>query len=100
MPYFAIIMAALALTPLCLGQGSAKVDPRLTAAVIGRVLAKARVSGSLVYHGQCQNRGESWDLPALSFPNQHETNPVQMLREMFADDPKMQVTRIPRGTFE
>lgn len=93
MSYFAIIMAALALTPLCMGQDTAKVDPGLTAAVIGRVLAKARVSGSLVYQGQCQERGESWDLPAANFPNQHETDPVQMLREMFADDPKMHVVQ-------
>ncbi len=97
MSYFAIVMAALALITPCAGQDTAKVDPGITAAVIGRVLAKARVSGSLVYRGQCQNRGESWDLPAVSSPKQHETNPVQMLRGMFADNPKMHVAQDANG---
>src|SRR5216684_3393539 len=75
--YIAIIMAALALITPCTGQERTKVDPAMTAAMIGRVLAKARASGSLVYHGQCQDRGGTWDLPAVSSPKQHETNPVQ-----------------------
>jgi hypothetical protein len=69
----------------------------MTAAMIGRVLAKAHTSGSLVYHGQCQDRGGTWDLPAVSSPKHYEMNPVQMLREMFADDSKMQVTQDANG---
>src|SRR5580700_2916961 len=95
--YFVIIMAALALTTPCMGQDKAKVNPAMTADMIGRVLAKARASGSLVYHGQCQDRGETWDLPAVNSPKQRETNPVQILREMFADDSKMQVARDING---
>jgi len=74
-----------------------KVDPAMTAAMIGRVLAKAHTSGSLVYHGQCQANGGTWDLPAVSFPKHHEITPVQMLREMFADDPEMHVTQDANG---
>jgi hypothetical protein len=69
----------------------------MTAAMIGRVLAKARVSGSLVYHGQCQDRGGTEDLPAVSSPKRYEMNSIQMLREMFADDSKMQVARDING---
>lgn len=97
MSYFAIIMAALALITPCTGQDRAKVDPAMTAATIGRVLAKARASGSLVYHGQCQDHGGTWDLPAVSSPKRYVTNPVQMLREMFADDSKMQVAQDTNG---
>src|ERR1700730_813890 len=78
--YIAVIMAALLLITPCTGQERTKGDPAMTAAMIGRVLARARASGSLVYHGQCQDRGGTWDLPALSSPKQHETNLVQMLR--------------------
>jgi hypothetical protein len=95
--YIAVILAVLALITPCAGQDRAKVDPALTAAMIGRVLAKARVSGSLVYYGQCQNNGESWDLPAVSRPKHYDMPPVQMLREMLADDPKMQVTQDTTG---
>lgn len=97
MSYFAIIMAALALITPCTGQDRTKVDPAMTAAMIGRVLAKARTSGSLVYHGQCQAGGGTWDLPAVSLPKHHEITPVQMLREMFADDPEMRVTQDANG---
>jgi hypothetical protein len=69
----------------------------MTAAMIGRVLAKAHTSGSLVYHGQCQASGGTWDLPAVSSPKRYETSPVQMLREMFADDSKMQVAQDTNG---
>jgi hypothetical protein len=94
--YIAIIMAALALITPCTGQERTKVDPAMTAAMIGKVLAKARASGSLAYQGQCQDRGGTWDLPAVSSPK-YEPNPVQMLREMFADDRKMQVTQDTNG---
>lgn len=97
MSYIAGIMAALVLITPCTGQERTKVDPAMTAAMIGRVLAKAHTSGSLVYHGQCQDHGGTWDLPAVSSPKHYETNPVQMLREMLADDSKMQVAQDTNG---
>ncbi len=97
MSYPAIVMAALTLITSCTGQERAKVDPAMTAATIGRVLAKARVSGSLIYHGQCEDHGTSWDLPAVSSLKHYETNPVQTLRQMLADDAKMQVTQDTNG---
>jgi hypothetical protein len=95
--YIACIMAALVLITPCTGQDRAKVDPAMAAAMIGRVLAKAHTSGSLVYHGQCQDRGGTWDLPAVNSLKHYETNPVQVLREMFADDSKMQVAQDTNG---
>jgi hypothetical protein len=95
--YIAIAMAAVVLVTPCLGQDPTKVDPAMTAAMIGRVLTKAHRSGSLVYHGQCQAGGGTWDLPAVSFPKHHENASVQMLQEMFAGDPKMQVTQDNNG---
>jgi hypothetical protein len=69
----------------------------MTAAMIGRVLAKTHTSGSLAYHGQCQAGGGTWDLPIVRFPKHHELNPVQMLGEMFADNPEMHVTQDANG---
>ena len=97
MSYIVMIMAALVLTTPCTGQDRGKVDPAGTAALIGRVLTKAHASGSLVYYGQCQASGGTWDLPAVSFPTHYEITPVQMLREMFIDDPKMHVTQDTNG---
>lgn len=97
MSYIAIITAALVLITPCTGQDRAKVDPAGRAALIGRVLAKAHASGSLVYHGQCEANGGSWDLPAVSFPKHYEITPVQMLQEMFTGDLKMQVTEDTNG---
>jgi hypothetical protein len=95
--YIPVIMAALILITPCTGQERTKVDPAMTAAMIGRVLAKAHTSGSLVYHGQCQDGGGTWDLPAVSLPKHHEITPVQMLGEMFADHPEMHVTQDANG---
>jgi hypothetical protein len=95
--YVAIIMAALALVTPCTGQDTAKVDPAMTAAMIGRVLAKARTSGSLVYHGQCQDRGSTWDIPTVSRPEHNDVTPVRMLQDMFADDSEMHVTQDANG---
>jgi hypothetical protein len=92
-----IVLAALCLITPCKAQDRAKVDPGMTAAVVGRVLAKAGTSGSLVYHGQCQEHGGKWDLPVVSFPKRFDDTPVQMLQEMFADNPEMQVTRDANG---
>jgi hypothetical protein len=95
--YIAVIMAALILITPCTGQERTKVDPAMTAAMIGRVLAKARTSGSLVYHGQCQDRGSTWDIPTVSRPEHNDVTPVRMLQDMFADDSKMHVTQDANG---
>jgi hypothetical protein len=95
--YIASLIAALILITPCMGQVMPKVDPAMTAAMIGRVLTKAHTSGSLVFHGQCQASGGTWDLPDVSFPQHHEITPVQMLREMFANDLKMHVTQDANG---
>jgi hypothetical protein len=95
--YKAIVVSVLIMITLCLGQERAKVDPAGTAIMIGRVLTKAHASGSIVYHGQCQDRGGTWDLPAVGFPKHYEMNSVQMLREMFEYDPKMLVSQDTTG---
>jgi len=95
--YIATLIAALILITPCMGQDMAKADPALTTTLIGSVLSKAHASGSLVFHGQCQNRGGTWDLPAVSRPKHNDMTPVEMLREMFADDPKMHVRQDANG---
>jgi hypothetical protein len=95
--YEAIVVSVLMMITPCLGQDRAKIDPAGTAIMIGRVLTKAHASGSIVYHGQCQDSGGTWDLPAVSLPKHFDVSPIQMLQEMFADDPKMQVAQDTNG---
>jgi len=95
--HIATVIAALILITPCMGQDTGKVNPAWTAALIGGVLTKAHASGSLIYRGQCQDRGSTWDLPTVSRPKQNDIPPVQMLRDMFADDPKMHVTQDANG---
>jgi hypothetical protein len=95
--YIASLAAALLLITPCIGQDTAKVNPEWTAAIIDKVLAKAHASGSLVYRGQCQDRGGTWDLPSAIRPKHAGVTAVQMLREMFADDSHMQVTQDANG---
>ena len=65
--------------------------------IIASVLNRAHASGSLVYSGRCENNGGTFDLPSLRLPADRNTPPLRMLREMFADDPKMHVTQDANG---
>jgi len=61
------------------------------------VLSRAKVSGSLEYWGRCNNVYHLPDVPRL-YPPQNSTGaPLEVLREIFNDDPKMQVTQDPDG---
>ncbi len=62
------------------------------------VLSRAKVSGSLEYWGRCDNMLRFPDFPKLSAPRSNAGSPVELLSEMFADDPSMQVTQERDGT--
>jgi len=64
------------------------------------VLNEANLSGSLEFSGRCESLGvrDFPDFPKFRAPAKSGGSPLQILREMFADDPAMQVTRDPDGT--
>lgn len=61
------------------------------------VIENTQSSGLLEYKGSCKGFGPSPDFPSLRAPSTNKGSPVEMLREVFADDPKMQVTQEPSG---
>jgi hypothetical protein len=80
-----------------MAQEGKTISSSLTGMIIASVLNRAHASGSLVYSGRCENNGETFDLPSLRLPADRKTPPLDMLREMFADDPKMHVTQDADG---
>ena len=64
------------------------------------VLDKANLSGSLEFSGRCESLvvQDFPEFPKFRAPATSGGSPLQTLREMFADDPAMQVTQDPDGT--
>jgi hypothetical protein len=87
----------LVLLPSCVAQEARTISPSLTGTIVGAVLTRAHASGSLVYSGRCENNGGTYDLPILRLPADRNTPPVQLLQQMFADEPKMHVTQDANG---
>jgi hypothetical protein len=87
----------LVLLPSCVAQEGRTINSSWTGKIIGTVLSRAHASGSLIYSGRCENNGGNFDLPSLRLPADRSTPPLQMLREMFSDDPKMHVTQDANG---
>jgi hypothetical protein len=94
--WFSIASTTCFLLTSCIAQDT-RVDPRLTASFIGTLLNNAKTSGSLVYSGRCDNNGGSSDLPELRMPLNRDVSSLQILREMFIGDPKMQVVQESDG---
>lgn len=90
--------AVLVLAVACMGQDTRSIDPRAAAAFIGSVLGEADASGSLAYWGTCGSNGQSNDFPKLRASRNRGASTLQILREAFADSPKMRVVQRPDGT--
>jgi hypothetical protein len=96
-----ILTLGLALSTVgnCWGQARVEIIGEDSRPSITDVLSKAKVSGSLAYWGRCGYHEARPDLPKVrSRPEgSGSPTPVDALREMFADDPKMQVTQEADG---
>lgn len=77
----------------CLSQDKGGVDQRVAVPVVQKILSNAQLSGSLEYWGFCDvNKG--WpDFPEPRPVSGHEGSVLDVLQEMFADDPTMRVTQ-------
>ena len=76
------------------GQDQAAISPILD------ILRKDHLSGSLQYRGRCGKQDEyvTRGFPITTTPASNSEPSLQILREMFAKDPDMQVTQAPDGT--
>ena len=92
-----MVVSIMVLLTACMGQDSAKIDANWAAISVGTILYEAQASGSLVYSGRCGNNGQSSDFPKLRKPRNKAASVLQILREMFADDARMEVTQETGG---
>src|ERR1700693_1077213 len=59
-------------------------------------LSRARLSASLEYSGvACETMR---DFPKFHLPMRSTASPLEILRDLFSDDPRMQITQEPDGT--
>jgi hypothetical protein len=95
-----LLVAVSLFVLLGVGRGQARggFDPNVGVPLITDVLTEAGVSGYLEYWGSCASPVKSMDFPKFKAPRSRAGTPVEILREMFADHPKMQVTQKPNGT--
>lgn len=87
-----IAMAALLfLVGSCFSQDKGGVDQRVALQEVHKILSSEQRSGSLEYWGFCDlNKG--WpDFPEPRPVSGHKGSALDVLQEMFADDPKMRV---------
>jgi hypothetical protein len=66
------------------------------AVVTSSTWKELNLSGSLVYRGNCEPKGIAARFP-LRVHGTSTSSPLEALRGMFADDPKMQLTQEPNG---
>ena len=92
------MLRSTAILLLLLASGGSQrggVSSRIGLPLVMGVLSKAHVSGSLEYWGRCD---AGLDFPELQSPQNIAHSPADALREIFANDPEMEVTEEPAGT--
>ena len=90
-----MVVAIVFLVASCIGQ-EVNGGPYF----VSEVLSKAHISGSLSYWGRgiCNSANQYYPLaPALRKPKDMSDTPLEVLREMFAGDSKMEVTQDSDG---
>jgi len=97
MTFFRVTLSLLSLLGACYGQGRGGTDPTVAVPLLTEILGRAGVSGSLEYWGRCDSSQPYPDFPALDYPPNDSGSPVELLRKVFARDPKMQIRQDPSG---
>jgi hypothetical protein len=81
----------------CLSQNKSGVDQTVAEPRVQKILSSAQLSGALEYWGFCDGSKPRSEFPRLRPVSGHEGSARDVLREMFADDTKMQVTEDSDG---
>jgi hypothetical protein len=95
MAHSRLVVTFLIMLSPCLGQERGGTDSRGVFPILGEILGKAGVSGSLEDWSSC--RLPSTDVPPVSYPSDDSGSAVEVLRKLFSSDPWMQVTQGPNG---
>jgi len=87
----------IAIVPLlsCYGAQRGGVPSDAAAPIVMGILSRAHASASLEYWGRCDSTLP--DFPVVRTPSGGASSAVDALREVFADDPNMEVTQEPGG---
>jgi hypothetical protein len=91
------IVSLLVLAIPSLGQAGGGRDPRMGVAALRNFLRAAHVSGSLEYQGECGPHMWVPELPSIRDLTDYSGPPREVLRKMFAGDPRMRITEEPGG---
>ena len=75
----------------CVSQDKGGVDQTVAIPVVQKIVSGAQLSGSLEYWGVCDVGKPRPGFPELRPVSGHEGSALDVLQEMFADDPKMRV---------
>ena len=98
MKHITLIVAwLLILLSSSLCQESDSTDPRLAFLLLQHILSKAQVSGSIAYWGHCEAHKRYPGFPSLREPFNYSRPTVDLLRQVFVNDPKMVVTQESDG---
>ena len=93
-----VLCAMLLFVTCCLGQDHrGGTDPSIGVPVIKDILHKGNLSGSLAYWGQCDRDKTYPDFPTMRIPSSYSGPPLEVLQQVFADDPAMRITQGPGG---
>jgi len=82
--------------PDCLGQNPSGTRVKEGVPLLMTILSRGQVSASLEYWGHCDLQSLP-DLPKLRSPKNERQSPVENLREVFTENPNMQVFQQPDG---
>jgi hypothetical protein len=91
--YRLAMASLLLLVGSCLSQDKAGVDQTVAVPEVQKILSNAQLSGSLEYWGLCDTAKPRLPELKLRPVSGHQGSALDILQEMFADDPKMWVTQ-------
>jgi hypothetical protein len=97
MTHLRVILTVAILMGSCVSQENGAIDPKVALPLLQDVLGKARTSGSLAYGGRCDVHKPYPDFPALKYPSSFSESTVDVLKQVFSNIPKMQVTQDANG---
>lgn len=98
MKYFVLFLALMLLTP-CFSQERAGTPPQVAVPMLTEIFRSQKASGSIAYWGRCEAMKSYPDFPKLRQPSDNSRPTLDLLRDVFADDSKMEVTRDANGVF-
>jgi hypothetical protein len=96
MKYYVLFLALIQLTP-CFCQERAGTPPRVAVPLLTEIFRSQKASGSIAYWGRCEAMKSYPDFPTLRHPSDNSRPTLELLRDVFANDPKMEVAQDANG---